>query len=209
MTYIATSRTFIIDDKTLTPGGAITVFRTLILLAATGVYAVIGTSTISLTTTSPTLITSTGTTYTATSETFVIDGTTLTLGSAITVADTRLSLRLFQSSAPAYVVVDISTFSFGVPNRLTIGGHIYTANSLSDFIINRQTLTPGGVITVGGTPVSLSPDSKNAIVGSSTEGLRGYIIEGFGGRIPSGGGNSIGGPNDSVIPFLGRAARQR
>ena len=77
---------------------------------------------------------------------------------------------------------------------MTVGGQIYTANSLTDFVIAGQTLTPGGSITVNGTPISLLPDVTDAVVGTSTVGVGGYIMSGFNGDKGSGGGG-----NGSVV----------
>ena len=52
---------------------------------------------------------------------------------------------------------------------LTFGGSSITANSNSQFIIDGQTLTPGGTITVSGTPIQLGPDGSAAVFGTSTE----------------------------------------
>ena len=54
-------------------------------------------------------------------------------------------------------------------------------NTASDFIIDGQTLTPSGVITVSGTPISLDSTPTGAVVGQSTEALGSVIIAGFGG----------------------------
>ena len=77
-----------------------------------------------------------------------------------------------------------------------IGGQIYTANSLTDFVIAGQTLTPGGSIVVNGTPISLPPGATDAVVGTSTVGVGGYIMSGF---------NGGDGGNGSVVQFLGGA----
>ena len=52
---------------------------------------------------------------------------------------------------------------------LTLGDTSITANSHSQFIIAGQTLTPGGEITVSGTPIQLGSDASAAVIGSSTE----------------------------------------
>ena len=49
-----------------------------------------------------------------------------------------------------------------------------------------------------GTPLSLAPTATDAIVGTSTVGIRGYIMNGF-----NGAGNSGSGDNGSVVQFLG------
>ena len=54
---------------------------------------------------------------------------------------------------------------------LTISGHTVTANSLGQYAIDDQTLTPGGVITVSGSKISLAPHASGLIIGKSTETL--------------------------------------
>ena len=49
-------------------------------------------------------------------------------------------------------------------------------------MVGDQTLVPGGsAITVDGTMVSLEPAATALVVGTSTEGLGGFIVSGFGG----------------------------
>lgn len=55
------------------------------------------------------------------------------------------------------------------PGLLAVGGPVYTANSLTDSIITGQTLTPGGIVTVNGTPISLAPAATDAAVGTILE----------------------------------------
>ena len=55
------------------------------------------------------------------------------------------------------------------PPRLTLGNNIITANSISQFVINRQTLLPGGPeITVSGTPISLDRSATHVVVAGDT-----------------------------------------
>ena len=194
----------VIEGQTVTPGGAITVAGTRIALAPTAAYAVVGPSTIPLQATSNAVLTFATSAYTATSGTFTIAGQTLTPGGIITVSGTRISLS---PSAPAtpYAVIGSSTFQLAPANTvglhlLTIGDQLYTANSLTDFVIAGQTLSPGGAITVNGTLISLPSDATDAVVGTSTVGVGGYILSGFNGDRGSGNGG-----NGSVVQFLGGA----
>jgi len=57
------------------------------------------------------------------------------------------------------------------PPALTIGAETITADSLNQHTIDGNTLTPGGVITVSGTRISLSPDRSALVVGTSVENL--------------------------------------
>ena len=57
------------------------------------------------------------------------------------------------------------------PSPLTISGQTVTANSLGQYSIDNQTLTPGGVITVSGSKIWLAPNASELIIGTSTEAL--------------------------------------
>lgn len=59
---------------------------------------------------------------------------------------------------------------------LTIGSQTIVANSLNQYRIGSQTLTQGGVITVSGTRISLSPKGTEAVVGTSTQQLTSQLI---------------------------------
>ena len=47
----------------------------------------------------------------------------------------------------------------------------YQANQASHFIIASQTLTPGGKITISGTPVAIDEDASAAVIGTTTQSL--------------------------------------
>ena len=49
-----------------------------------------------------------------------------------------------------------------------IGASVYTITSAGPLTVGSQTLTPGGIITVDGTPVSLAPSATAIVVGTST-----------------------------------------
>ena len=122
-------------------------------------------------------------TYTANSATqIIIGGQTLTPGGQITAGGNTISLDSDGDTA----VVDGTTQAVGhaapedtpitsAPKNpatvLTLGGSTITANSNSQFIIDGQTLTPGGAITVSGTPISLGSDASKAVIGTTTESL--------------------------------------
>ena len=59
---------------------------------------------------------------------------------------------------------------------LTFGGLAYTANAASQFIVAGQTVAPGGVIEVSGTPISIAPGASLAVIGSSTQSLVGAAV---------------------------------
>ena len=160
----------------------------------------VGTSTIPSQGNSPDVITFAGSIYKPTAGSFTIGGQTLTPGDAITVSGTLIFLS--PVSPTTYAVIGSSIFPLACattgPELLTFGGQVYTANSLADFVIAEQALTPGGIITISGTPTSLAPAATDAIVGISTAGIGNYIMNGFG----SGGESSVEG-NGSVVQFLG------
>ena len=172
-----------------------------IALGPTAAYAVVGTSTVPLQGNLDNIITFASSAYTATAGSFTIAGQTLTPGGTITVSGTRISLSPSSPATP-YAVIGSSTIRLAPatigPDVLTVGGQVYTANLLTDFVIAGQILTPGGKITVNGTPVSLASGATEAVVGTSTVGIGGYIMNGF-----NGGGGSNDGGNGSVVRFLG------
>ena len=106
-------------------------------------------------------------------------------GSAIIISGTPVSLAPSESA----IVIGGSTKFISSPSVtaapvLTINNQPVTANSASEYIIQGQTLIPGGpAITVSGTPISLAPSASDVVVGSSTEALGPIIMDGFG---PSG-----------------------
>jgi uncharacterized protein YodC (DUF2158 family) len=107
-------------------------------------------------------------------------------GPAITVSGTRISLA---SDAAAVVVgSETSVISRVVathavqpahhtsnnppPATLMINGMTMTANSASDYVVETQTLKPGGpAITVSGTRISLASNAATVVVGSQTSAL--------------------------------------
>ena len=176
---------FIINGQTLAQGAAITVSGTPISLPSGGTIAVIGSSTQALRsapeiTPAPAVLSFEGSSYTADgSSDFIIDGQTLVPGAAMTVSGTPISLP----SGGTIAVIGSSTQSLKsaplitpAPAILSFDGSSYTADASSDFIIAGQTLGPGGVITVSGTPISLPSSGAIAIIGSSTQSLANAAI---------------------------------
>ncbi|KAL1591951.1 hypothetical protein SLS60_011543 [Paraconiothyrium brasiliense] len=163
---------FIIDGHLLTPGALITVSGTTLSLLPSATAIVINgvTTPLSL----PTILTLGSHTYTAlppSAPAFLISGQTLTPGGTITVHGTTFSLS---PSATALVVNGITTLlppnaQLTNPPLLTLGTHTYTAlpGAATAFVINGQTLTPGGVLVVNGTTISLSPGATQLVYGSA------------------------------------------
>lgn len=78
-----------------------------------------------------------------------------------------------------------TTLAAAVP-AITYDGNTYTADGASkNFIIDGQTLSLGGVITVSGTPISYAAAGTDVVVSGSTEavgmGGGGLFMSGFGG----------------------------
>ena len=115
-----------------------------------------------------------GTTFTANSETQFNLGpaATLTPGGKVVVSGTTVSL----ASGLTAVVVDGVTHPAATPAitpapALTIGGTTYIPNGGSTYNIAGQPLTPGGIITVHGTTISLGPGASSIVVNGLTQNL--------------------------------------
>ncbi|CAD6587759.1 MAG: hypothetical protein ASARMPRED_003247 [Alectoria sarmentosa] len=185
-TYTANAASqFIIAGQTLTPGGQIIVSSTPLSLAPSANVAVIGTSTQTLTTaapaSNPARLIFAGTIYTAnTASQFVIAGQTLTPGGTITASGTPIGLP----EGTNFAVIGSSTQFLAAASApptaeapvMTWDGSTYTADASSDFVIASETLTPGGIITVLGTPMSLAQGAADVVIGSSTQTLSSAII---------------------------------
>lgn len=182
-TYTAnTASQFVVAGQTLTPGGQITVSSTPLSLGPSANIAIIGTSTQLLTTPGPTsnpaILTFAGSTYTAnTASDFVIAGQTLTPGGTITASGTPISVPKGTSNIAVIgtstqtLATAPATLSTAEAPVMTWDGSTYTADASSDFIIASKTLTPGGIITVLGTPIRLAPGAADVVIGSSTQTL--------------------------------------
>ena len=168
----------VVAGQTLIPGAlAITVSGTPISLAHDASVAVVGGTTQSLYPNVPTdylEMTFAGATYTANPDSaIVIQGQTLMPGSpAITISSTPISLA--PGAVVAVVAGQTQSLSLGRPAAnpvITVGGSTYTANAASAFAIAGQTLSPGGIITVSGTLISLASSASFAVVAGSTQSL--------------------------------------
>jgi hypothetical protein len=173
--------TFVIEGQTLAPGGqAITVSGTVVSLAPSASFVVVNGVTSTLANPAAARITGApvltigngifkplpgpGTSY-------LIGSSTLTPGGVITVAGTTISL-----AAGATEIVINGQTSFLVPGLqavitnaplLTVGSQTYTAISGTTYVVNGQTLTPGGTIVVDGTTISLALGATQLVYGSS------------------------------------------
>ena len=142
---------------------------------------------------------------------FEVGGQTLTaVGPAITFSGTPMSL------APSGLVIGTQTYALPkAPLSFTVGGEVFTA-AVTGLTIGGTTVSPGQIVTIDGTPVSLDPGGSHLVVGTSTvalvettqAGLGRVIMSGFG---PIGGGNTPAATTlangTTVVPFLGRGGR--
>ena len=113
------------------------------------------------------------------SSNFVIDSQTLIPGRpSIMVFGTPVSLApdasvaVIGSSTTRLDQDDVST----VVPVLALDGATFTATSSAAFIIAGQTLTPGGSITISGTPVIYPTTGNAVVVGTSTQSFSSAII---------------------------------
>ena len=161
---------FTVNGQTLTPGGVITVSGTTVSLGSGSSSTIVVVNGATSTLQPSSALTIAGSTFAPTVQTigeYVIGGSTLRPGSAITVSGTTVSL----ASSDDFIVVNGVTSALRpgsvittAPPLLTIGGTTYTANAGTSYTIDGQTLTPGGVITVSGTTVSLAPSATVLVV---------------------------------------------
>jgi hypothetical protein len=172
---------FAMANQILVPGGrAITVSGTVVSLAALASFVVINGVTSTLANVAVAQVTAlpvltvgdslfqplpgTGTSY-------VIGSSILTPGGLITFAGTTISL----AAGATAIVINGQTTSLSPTNQpiithaplLTVGSQTYTAVSGTTYIVNGQTLTPGGIMTVDGTTISLAPGATQLVYGIS------------------------------------------
>ena len=169
--------TYVIGGQTLTPGGHITYDGSVISLGPSGNYIVVDGVTTNLVgagASAAPAMTIGGVVYRAQagSHAYVIDGQTLTPGGKIVVHGTTISLA---PSGSAVVVNGVtSSLSGGTgsgPPVLTFDGRTYTDPDNGAFVIDGQTLSPGGQIVVHGTTISLSPSDDYVVINGITSPL--------------------------------------
>ena len=191
-----------IDGQILTPGGKVTVSSTVISLASDDIDAIIGTRTEALRpysagglpsgsalTARPDFLLGTQTLTSNSLGQYNIDGQTLAPGNAVTISGTTISL----ASDGSDVVIGTKTETLGAYSNgglrlgptiatrpdLILSAPTLTSNSLAEYNIDGQTLTPGDAITVSGTTISLASDGSDVVVGTKTEAPGAYITAGF------------------------------
>ena len=104
------------------------------------------------------VLTFAGSTYTVNiASAFIIGSQTLPPGGIITISGTPMSEALGANAAViAGQTQFLSSATIAARPILTFAGSIYTADTASAFTIDGQTLSPGGITTVSGTPISLA-----------------------------------------------------
>nr|OQO20956.1 hypothetical protein B0A51_14244 [Rachicladosporium sp. CCFEE 5018] len=105
---------------------------------------------------------------------FVAPGQTLTPGGSVVVDGISMSL----ASDGSYVVMNGQTKALSAPHitpapAITVGGTVYSPNAGTIYNIGGQILTPGGVITVSGTTISLGSSAGYVVINGQTTTLAG------------------------------------
>jgi hypothetical protein len=179
---------FVVGGQTLSPGGqAITVSGTTLSLANGGSSIVVNgvTSAVANPPASfaPTIAigNSIFTPVSGSGNMFVIGDQTLTPGGqALTISGTVISL----APSSSYVVVNGVTSSLAtsaivaaaqitIAPALTIGSDVFQPlpGIGTSYLIGSSVLTPGGVITVSGTTISLAPSASEVVINGQTSSL--------------------------------------
>ena len=216
-----------VNGQFFTPGGAVTLSGASTSLAPSATALVVASRTTSLiaVTALPFITFGSQTIAPDSAGAYQVSGQSLTPGGAITVSGIPISLA---PSAIALVINSVTTplGSALVPAPalppLTLGSHTFIADSSGGYQIIGHTLTPGGAITVSGTPISLAPSAIDLVVGSSTEILPlpsstapglGELIHSAFGRIGDSDASAIdnstveGNTSYNGIPFTGNGGR--
>ncbi|EKG12387.1 hypothetical protein MPH_10504 [Macrophomina phaseolina MS6] len=172
---------YVIQGQTLSPGGSIVLDGTKTISLAPGATALVVNGIAQGLT--PGIVTNLedivvgGSTLTGVlgpGKIYIIDGQTLTIGGSVVVDGTVVSFP----SESAIVINGVTQTLFGpgiltnAPD-LTIAGTVYTdlPGPGTAYVIAGSTLTPGGIITVDGTIISLSPSATALVVNGVTETL--------------------------------------
>ncbi|KAE9372525.1 hypothetical protein N431DRAFT_536384 [Stipitochalara longipes BDJ] len=90
-----------------------------------------------------------------------------------------------------------------LPASITLGQNTYTANSVGEFVINAQTLTPGGKITNANNVLSMATDGHALIIDSSTMFLEPSYAIGTQTLVPGGPAITVGNTVMSLAPGSG------
>ena len=100
------------------------------------------------------------------------DTQVLTPGGQITVSGTTISLAPFGTALIVNGVTrSVTPVASSLPLDITIGGTVVAPNSAGAYTFGTQILSPGGQITVSGTPISLVPSATAIVVAGSTRAI--------------------------------------
>ncbi|MDI1490443.1 MAG: hypothetical protein OHK93_001646 [Ramalina farinacea] len=211
---------YLVSGQTLSPGKVNTVAGTLISLAPSGSsIANLGSETAEAAAgaahgngPSPVLTFGSQTITPDSQGHLVVAGQTLSPGGApISVSGIPLSLN---SAGDVAIIGGSKTQTLanylGVtpapsPALLTFGTKTVAPNSLCQYIVDGQTLSAGGAVTVSGTPFSLDSGGSIAVVGTKTESVgNGAIVSGLSGNGDNGSASRTG-----PTPFTGSASNAK
>ena len=186
---------FVWGSQTLTPGGIVFIDGTSLSLPPMKSLVFGGNSAVLPDPSSESLgaFTFAGQTYTQnTASNYIINGQTLAPGQQVTVSGTPISLDPTPSAVTiagntqivSNVIIPDNSNEVQQPT-FTFAGQTFTEITQSGIVIvDGQTLTPGGeAVTISGFPIiSLAATPTDVVVvGSSTQGIGGLIMSGFGG----------------------------
>lgn len=184
----AATQYYLEAGQTLTPGGTAELDGTVYMLDKSAQAIVVASSADAIskpvfTTPPPTLLIGTQTVTALSSQgskgpTFIVGGQTLTPEGEVIVKGTTISLAKDATAVAidgmtAFVLLDAPTRP---PALLTFNDKTYTGSSrrnalytLPTYVIDGQTLTPGGEITVDGTPLALASDASAVVYDGETQ----------------------------------------
>lgn len=171
--------------QTLTPGGNIVVFGTTFSLPSTGSAIIVNGQTLTLGVSTPQITAApvltvngqaiTGSIFGSGTAFILGPGTTLTPGASVIISRTTYSLPYTTSGV---VIINGQTSTLGlatVAPDLTIDGQTITpmiSNGQTSYVLGPgTTLTPGGIVTISGTRISLDSSGTALVFGSSTSAI--------------------------------------
>ncbi|KAK5127480.1 hypothetical protein LTR85_006819 [Meristemomyces frigidus] len=136
-----------------------------------------------------------------TTVTATADGAAITIGTQVVSAASAGQLVAGSST------IDLSPTPAAVV--FTLGGQTYTADSATDFAIGSgATVTPGGVVTVSGTTLSLAPSGSYIVVDGVTQTLGSAMGVASGSTGATAGSSSSGGEGGAISAGAASASSQ-
>ncbi|KAL8846824.1 MAG: hypothetical protein Q9221_008110 [Calogaya cf. arnoldii] len=180
------SSNFVVEGQTITPGGVLTVSGSMVSVPTIA-------SSQAQTLVQPPVVTFLGSTYTMDKlSMLVVEGQTVTPGGVLTVSGSVVSVPIIESS--------LAQTSMRTP-VLSLFGSTFTMDMSSNFVLDGQTVQPGGAITVSGSAVSLPSGGLLFVVGGITKTLSQAIITAQDQDIPSTSGlvaEATGSPGEQI-----------